>query len=329
MEPSPLLGSVLRRPTDDCENPAESCWKTIRSLRANESVQADIDAEEKMPGSEESMPGLHSDIPGPTSVTAFPRPPRSPRPRARKFPPQSHHTRERSDSPSSHSHALPPAVPNVEEDYPGSGFTVGWNPFPDPPELRPAPPYQQWHPTSVLFEYLHVRGFLNSGRFEDDGDYPVVPKRVVHLCRWFNHTPLQKFRSEKAVWRDHLDRVDWLQWYWNARERNRAIRWKERDDLTTRILRAREVRARELVAKARSVEEAERWIEMLDKGMDIEEERELDDIMDLDLSPESSEDAESNEEDVQMGDGEQHGQSTPNSTEHEASRSTASTDDQQ
>ena len=329
MDPLPLLGSVLRRPTDDCESPAESCWKTIRSLRVNESVQADIDAEEKMPGSEESMPGLHSGIPGPTSVTAFPRPPRSPRPRARRFPPQSHHTRERSDSPSYHSHALPPAVPNVEEDYPGSGFTVGWNPFPDPPELRPAPPYQQWHPTSVLFEYLHVRGFMNSGRFENDGDYPVVPKRMVHLCRWFNHTPLQKFRSEKAVWRDHLDRVDWLQWYWNTRERNRAIRWKERDDLTTDILRAREARARELVAKAKSVQEAERLIEMLDKGIDNEEERELDDIMDLDLSPESSEDAESNEGGVGMGDGEQNGQSTPNSREHEASQSTASTGDQQ
>lgn len=291
-------------------------------------MQADIDAEEKMPGSEESMPGLHSGIPGPTSVTAFPRPPRSPRPQARKFRRQSHHTRERSDSPSYHSHALPPAVPHVEEDFPGSGFTVGWNPFPDPPELRPAPPYQKWHPTSIIFEYLHVRGLLNSGRFEDDGDYPVVPERVVHLCRWFNHTPLQKFRSEKAIWRDHLDRVDWLQWYWNARERNRAIKWKERDDLATDILRAREARARELVAKAKSVQDAERLIELLDKGMDKEEERELDDIMDLDLSSESSEDAESDEEDVQMGDGEQNGQSTSNSAEHEASQSTASTDDQ-
>lgn len=107
------------------------------------------------------------------------------------------------------------------------------------------------------------------------------------------------------------------------------MRWKERDDLTTRILRAREARVREIVAKAKNFQDAKRLIAFFNKGMDEEEELELDDIMDLDLSPESSEDGESNVEDVQMRNGNLNGQYTSNSSEHEASQSTASTDDQQ
>ena len=109
------------------------------------------------------------------------------------------------------------------------------------------------------------------------------------------------------------------------------MRWKERDDLTTHILRDREARVREIVAKAKSVQDAKRLIALLDKGMDEEEDLELDDIMDLDLdlSPESSEDGERNGEDVQMENGNHNGQYSSNSSEHEARQSTASTDDQQ
>ncbi|KAL9000952.1 MAG: hypothetical protein Q9169_000436 [Polycauliona sp. 2 TL-2023] len=248
------------------------------SIRKNETIQADVNVEEKMPGPQESLPG-------PTSAPLSSRPPASPRPRPRDRAP--HWPTEE----------IPPLVPLVEEQPPETGkrgFTVGWTCFPIAPVIRPSPPYHLWHPTTVLFEYLHVRGYLDSGRFENNGNYPVVPKGLVHLCRWFNTTGLENTHRERSVWKDHRLRVEWLSWYRGEQERDRATRFQERDDLMMRFVRfmqqREESREREMREEAEREDEARTIAEL------EEEKREPDDSMDLDSSSGGSEEVYSKDE---------------------------------
>ncbi|KAL8759029.1 MAG: hypothetical protein Q9199_001051 [Rusavskia elegans] len=313
------------RPNSEARSPAEDCWNTIRGIRMNESLQADISSEERMPGSEARMPGSEETIPGPTSAPAFPRPPPSPRPQARTRPSKSARSRPQTHSPSYPDRAFPPPVPLLgpQAPEPPRGRTrVEWSYFPEPPELRPAPPYHLWHPTTVMFEYLHVRGFLNSGGFGNKEEYyPMVPEHVVQLCRWFNNAKQQDTKKEILVWNDHLHRVDWLKWYWDERERNRARKFVERDELMMEIVQDKILRARELKKEAEREEELMiiAGLDESDKDEDEEEKRELDDIMDLDLNSEGSEEGEIKEKGIHMGNGNQKEQSNANIKEYEAS----------
>lgn len=150
----------------------------------------------------------------------------------------------------------------------------------------------------------------------------MVPEHVVHLCRWFNDAKQQDTKRERLVWNDHLHRVDWLKWYWDERERNRARKFVERDELMMEIVQAKILRAREVK------EEAEREEELMiiagldesDKDEDEAEKRELDDIMDLDLSSEGSEEGEIQEKDIHMGNGNQREQTYANTRGYEASQ---------
>lgn len=174
-----------------------------------------------------------------------------------------------------------------------------------------------------MFEYLHVRGFLNSGGFGNKEEYyPMVPEHVVQLCRWFNNAKQQDTKKEILVWNDHLHRVDWLKWYWDERERNRARKFVERDELMMEIVQDKILRAREVKKEAEREEELMiiAGLDESDKDEDEAEKRELDDIMDLDLSSEGSEEGEIKEKDIHMGNGNQREQTNANIKEYEPSQ---------
>ncbi|KAL8731865.1 MAG: hypothetical protein Q9166_003149 [cf. Caloplaca sp. 2 TL-2023] len=172
--------------------------------------------------------------PLPDEPSASPRPPTSPR--------LLHRTLPSPDPPL----IRPPPVPIVAPQHPtgpafGStspgtysihpetrplrpGLTMALkirNPYTNPvlPLIRPGPDYYAWHPTTVLFEYLHVRGI------------PVpepIPKRFLSLCRWFNNTTIQDAMREKLVFSPHKTRVQWLIYYWQERESARMVRAREK-----------------------------------------------------------------------------------------------------
>ncbi|KAL8671797.1 MAG: hypothetical protein Q9168_003720 [Polycauliona sp. 1 TL-2023] len=291
MEPLPPPGTISRRP-------AEDHWNTTRIIRANEPAETDINLEERMPGSEEES------VLGPRSTPASPKPPASPRPafRTRTPPPPTRITDEE----------MPPLVPVVEAqspDDPRQGFTVEWTSFPPAPGYLPPPPYHLWHPTNVLFEYLHVRGFLNTGRFEDDGDYPVVPASVVDLCEWFNNTTRETCQRQRGVWKEHKIRVEWLGWYWEERELKQAKAFQKRDDLMMRFVRfmeEKEMRERDIREQERREQQVERGdgLRLLAEAAErVQEEEDEEDKMDLDTDPEVVEQDDFKENGINMENG--------------------------
>ncbi|CAL8584446.1 hypothetical protein XPA_010046 [Xanthoria parietina] len=305
------INSEEKMPGSEAESrgPAEDCFGTIRGIRMNESLQADINSEEKMPGSEAVMPGSEAvmpgseaTMPGTTSAPGFPRPPPSP--------------------------LFPSKVPLLgpEPPEPPRGRTsVQWSYFLTPPELHPAPPYHLWHPTTVIFEYLHVRGHLNSGGFDAEGEfYPVVPERLLHLCRWFNNTTQEVAKREKLVWSDHLQRVKRLKKYWDEGEKRREKRFLARDDLMMEIIRAKVLEQGGGIDEEADYEMALTIMAGFDKpdgnkDEDEEEESELEIIMDLDLSDEG-EKKEVHERHSHVGDENQREQTGSNVRSHEASQ---------
>ncbi|KAI4218679.1 MAG: hypothetical protein L6R36_008814, partial [Xanthoria steineri] len=223
---------------------------------------------------------------------------------------------------------FPPKVPVLgpKPPQPPRGRTsVEWSYFLNPPELHPAPPYHLWHPTTVIFEYLHVRGLLNSGGFDAEGDfYPVVPERLLHLCKWFNDTTQEVAKREKLVWSGHLHRVNRLKKYWDEREKRRAKRFLERDDLMMEIIRAKVLEQGGGIDEETDYEMALTIMAGFEKpdgnkDEDEEEESELEIIMDLDLSDEG-EKREVQEEHIPVGNENQREQTGPNLRNHEASQ---------
>ena len=348
------INSEEKMPGSEAESrgPAEDCFGTIRGIRMNESLQADINSEEKMPGSEAVMPGSEATMPGTTSAPGFPRPPPSPRPRDLTLPPPSprpqartlHHpsprpqartplprfarSRPQRTSPRYVEKVFPSKVPLLgpEPPEPPRGRTsVQWSYFLTPPELHPAPPYHLWHPTTVIFEYLHVRGHLNSGGFDAEGEfYPVVPERLLHLCRWFNNTTQEVAKREKLVWSDHLQRVKRLKKYWDEGEKRREKRFLARDDLMMEIIRAKVLEQGGGIDEEADYEMALTIMAGFDKpdgnkDEDEEEESELEIIMDLDLSDEG-EKKEVHERHSHVGDENQREQTGSNVRSHEASQ---------
>ncbi|KAL8908379.1 MAG: hypothetical protein Q9171_005486 [Xanthocarpia ochracea] len=219
--------------------------------------------------------------PSPTEAPPSPSPPPSPRPRSRTLTPPNF---------------TPPAVPTLES-RPERGTATDEVPkrkklgivtpraYPEPPELRPAPPYHLWHPTTVIFEYMHIRGFLA---------YEKLPDRLLSLCRWFNNARPEDTESQKVVWKSHVNRVQWLKWYWDEQEKNRAKNYDEREERmlcsvqyssggVSRVsMRSEDVRtAKEKVKKCIAREEEEEDDD--EESAEEKEERELDIIMDLDL----------------------------------------------
>ncbi|KAL8687289.1 MAG: hypothetical protein Q9218_006496 [Villophora microphyllina] len=71
---------------------------------------------------------------------------------------------------------------------------------PVPPESRLPPKYNEWHPTTVIFEYQHQR------RQE------ITPP-LRHLCHYFNGGHGR--RSDKIIKEGHYKRVAWLFRYWD------------------------------------------------------------------------------------------------------------------
>ncbi|KAL8765095.1 MAG: hypothetical protein Q9209_007718 [Squamulea sp. 1 TL-2023] len=106
-----------------------------------------------------------------------------------------------------------------------------------PPDAYPHPPYEIWHPTTIVFEYIHARGFVTMETFPD------FPKPFRDLCNWFNNARSEDHVKENVVWLGHRHRVDWLQWYWSEGEKRRAREFDERL-ITARTLGEHESRNR-------------------------------------------------------------------------------------
>ncbi|KAL9017773.1 MAG: hypothetical protein Q9185_004930 [Variospora sp. 1 TL-2023] len=72
------------------------------------------------------------------------------------------------------------------------------------PFNKTPPSYDQWHPTSVVWEYQLQRGLGTS-------------ERVFALCRFFNAAGCEREGRRVGngeVWKGHEGRVEWLFWYW-------------------------------------------------------------------------------------------------------------------
>lgn len=154
---------------------------------------------------------------------------------------------------------------------------------------------------------------MNTGRFEDDGDYPVVPASVVDLCGWFNTTTRETCQRQRGVWKDHKIRVEWLGWYWKERERDRAKAFQKRDDLMMQFvrfiqekeMRERETRERETRERDRREQHVERGdaLRLLAEAAERVQDEDEEDKMDLDTDPEDVEQDDSKENGINMENG--------------------------
>lgn len=81
----------------------------------------------------------------------------------------------------------------------------------------------------------------------------AIPDDLLRLCKWFNRVPRATAEKEKTVWKAHLDRVEWLKWYWAERHRRRLERIREQQ------------------------EERERLEEMIEEALDIDVDEDVED----------------------------------------------------
>ncbi|KAL8675488.1 MAG: hypothetical protein Q9224_007467 [Gallowayella concinna] len=96
-----------------------------------------------------------------------------------------------------------------------------------PITLLPAPDYQRWHPTTVIFEYMHIRGIDIPKIRIHERNSPRIPKPLLDLCKWFNNATEEDCIRESTVWKTHLNRVEWLKYYWDVASTELVIKFWE------------------------------------------------------------------------------------------------------
>ncbi|KAL8818026.1 MAG: hypothetical protein Q9223_003251 [Gallowayella weberi] len=110
----------------------------------------------------------------------------------------------------------------------------------------PAPDYQRWHPTTVIFEYLHVRGIDIPSQIRIHERNEIgIPEPLLALCKWFNSVTRQAAMKESTVWKAHVDRVRWLKWYWEQTSPGLVNRFRELQEEAKQLIVFREKERKE------------------------------------------------------------------------------------